>query len=192
MPRRSTRSSNPAVQEAWEKVQYVEKNLEECDSLNKDEMREELIARKDGEFYEIMVSSRPWVIDDQRVLPKPTFFFGDAVPDDMTYQRRCFQFSYTVDGAEKTVATRSMFDRTFSIMSLAPTCSKRKDPPSWVKRTNVIKTGIFVGGSPGYAEKSPTDMDMLMPASSYQGSDYPSVALGPVALAFSAVKAAIG
>ncbi|XXG73087.1 hypothetical protein AAC387_Pa07g2065 [Persea americana] len=35
--RRSTRSSNAAVQQAWEKVQYVERNLEECDSLNRDE-----------------------------------------------------------------------------------------------------------------------------------------------------------
>ncbi|KAJ8635793.1 hypothetical protein MRB53_010060 [Persea americana] len=33
-PRRSTSSSNAAVQQAWEEVQYVERNLEECDSLN--------------------------------------------------------------------------------------------------------------------------------------------------------------
>ena len=46
-PRRSTRSSNAAVQQAWEEVQYVERNLEECDSLNRDEMRKRLITLKD-------------------------------------------------------------------------------------------------------------------------------------------------
>ena len=105
-PRRSTRSSNVAVQQAWEKVQYVEKNLEECDSLNQDEARQQLIDLKDEEFYKIMVSSRPWVMDDQSIVPKPTFFFGDAVPDESTYQRRCFQFSYTVDGEKRIVSIR--------------------------------------------------------------------------------------
>ncbi|XXG68868.1 hypothetical protein AAC387_Pa06g1865 [Persea americana] len=38
-PHRSVRSSNVAIQQAWEKVQYVERNLEECDSLNRDEAR---------------------------------------------------------------------------------------------------------------------------------------------------------
>ena len=76
----------------------MERNLEECDSFNRDEMRQRLIALKDEEFYKIMVSNRPWVIDDQSVMPKPTFCFSDAVPDDLTYQRRCFQFSYTTDG----------------------------------------------------------------------------------------------
>ena len=181
-PRRSVRSSNAAVQQAWEKVQYVERNLEECDSLNRDEMRQRLIALKDEEFYKIMASNRPWVMDDQSVVPKPTFFFGDAAPDDSSYQRRCFQFSYTADGEERTISTRSPFDRTISIMSLSPTCSKREDPPSWVKRTNVVKTGVFVGGPSGYAEKSPVRLDMLMPASGYQGSDHPSVDLRPVGL----------
>ena len=181
-PRRSTRSSNVAVQQAWEEVQYVERNLEECDSLNRDEMRQRLIALKDEEYYKIMVSNRPWVTDDQSIVPKPTFFFGDAVPDDSTYQRRCFQFSFTVDGEKRTVSTRSSFDRTISIMSLSSTCSKREDPPSWVKRTNVIKTGVFVGGPSGFAEKSPARMDILMPASGYQGSDHSSVDLRPVGL----------
>ena len=67
-------------------------------------------------------------------------------------------------------------------MSLSPTCPKREDPRSWVKRTNVIKIGVFVGGSSGYAEKSHARMDMLMPASGYQGSDHPSVNLRPVGL----------
>ena len=67
-------------------------------------------------------------------------------------------------------------------MSLSPTCSKREDPPSRVKRTNVIKTGIFVGGLSGYVEKSPAHRDMLIPASGYQGSDYLSVDLRPVGL----------
>ncbi|KAJ8640094.1 hypothetical protein MRB53_016788 [Persea americana] len=129
-PRRSTRSSNVAIQQAWEKVQYVERNLEECDSLNRDKMRQRLIALKDEEFYRIMVSNRPWVTDDQSIVPKPTFFFGDAVPDDLTYQRRCFQFSYTADGEKRTVSTRSTFDQTISIRSLSPTCSKREDPPN--------------------------------------------------------------
>ena len=80
MPRRSARSSNAVVQQAWEKVQYVETNLEKCDSLNRDEMRQRLIALKDEEFYRIVVSSRPWVMDDQSIVPKPTFFFGDALP----------------------------------------------------------------------------------------------------------------
>ena len=70
-----------AVQQAWEKVQYVERNLEECDSLNRDEMRQRLIALKDEEYYKIMVSNHPWVTDDQSIVPKPTFFFGDAVPN---------------------------------------------------------------------------------------------------------------
>ncbi|WP_440998353.1 hypothetical protein, partial [Cysteiniphilum litorale] len=156
--------------------------MEECDSLNRDEMRQRLIALKDEEFYKIMASNRPWVMNDQSIVPKPTFFFGDAVPDDSSFQRRPFQFSYTVDGEERTISTRSTFDRTISIMSLSPTCSKREDPPSWVKRTNVVKTGVFVGGPPGYAEKSPVRMDMLMPASGYQGSDHPSVDLRPVGL----------
>ncbi|XXG85647.1 hypothetical protein AAC387_Pa11g0687 [Persea americana] len=52
----------------------------------------------------------------------------------------------------------------------------------WVKRTNVIKTGVFVGGPSGFAEKSPARMDILMPASGYQGSDHPSVDLRPVGL----------
>ncbi|XXG88195.1 hypothetical protein AAC387_Pa12g0439 [Persea americana] len=132
-------------------------------------MTQRLIALKDEEFYKIMISNRPWVTDNQSIVPKPTFFFGDAVPDDSAYQRRCFQFPYTVDGEERTVSTRSTFDRTISIMSISFTCSKREDPPSWVKRTNVIKTGVFVGGPSGYAEKSPTRMDILMPASGYQG-----------------------
>ena len=70
-PRRSTRFSNVVLQQTWEKVQYVEKNLEECDSLNRDEVRQQLIAHKDEEFYKIMVefykimvSNRPWVTDD--------------------------------------------------------------------------------------------------------------------------------
>ncbi|KAJ8635794.1 hypothetical protein MRB53_010061 [Persea americana] len=127
-----------------------------------------------------MVSNRPWVTDDPSIVPKPTFFFGDAVPDDSTYQRRCFQFSFTVDGEKRTVSTRCSFDRTISIMSLSSTCSKREDPPSWVKRTNVIKTGVFVGGPSGFAEKSPARMDILMLASSYQGSYHSSVDLRPV------------
>ncbi|XXG62800.1 hypothetical protein AAC387_Pa05g1106 [Persea americana] len=117
----------------------------------------------------IVVSNRPWVTDDQSIVPKPTFFFGDVAPDDLTYQRRYFQFSYTVDGEERTVFTRSTFDCTVLIMSLSPTCSKREDPPSWAKRTDVIKTGVFVAGSSGYAKKSPVHMDMLMLASIYQG-----------------------
>ncbi|XXG73088.1 hypothetical protein AAC387_Pa07g2066 [Persea americana] len=67
-------------------------------------------------------------------------------------------------------------------MSLSPTCSKREDRPSWVKRTNVVKTRIFVGGLSSYAEKSPVCMDMLMPASGYQGSDHLLVDLRPVGL----------
>ncbi|XXG73128.1 hypothetical protein AAC387_Pa07g2096 [Persea americana] len=145
-------------------------------------MRQRLIALKDEEYYKIMVSNRPWVMDDQSIVPKPTFFFGDVIPDDSTYQRRCFQFSYSVDGEKRTAYTRSTFNRTISIMSLSSTCSKRKDPPSWVKRTSVIKTGVFVGGPSGFAEKSPILMDILMPASGYQGSDHPSVDLRPVGL----------
>ncbi|KAJ8644302.1 hypothetical protein MRB53_006050 [Persea americana] len=129
-PRRSTRSSNVVLQQAWEEVQYVERNLEECDSLNRDEMRQRLIALKDEEYYKIM----------------------------------------------------STFDRTISIMSLSFTCSKREDPPSGVKRTNVIKTGVFVGGPSDYVEKSPARVDILMPASGYQGSDHPSIDLRPVGL----------
>ncbi|XXG82996.1 hypothetical protein AAC387_Pa10g0862 [Persea americana] len=116
-------------------------------------MRQRLIALKDGEFYKIMVSNRPWVTNDQSIMPKPTFFFGDAVPDDSTYQRRSFQFSYIVDGEKRVVSTRSTFNRTISIMSLSSTWSKREDPPSWVKRTNVTKTEVFVGSPSGYAEK---------------------------------------
>ncbi|XXG53635.1 hypothetical protein AAC387_Pa03g1702 [Persea americana] len=145
-------------------------------------MRQCLIALKDKQFYKIIVSNCPWVTDYQSIVPKPTFFFGDAVPDDLTYQRRCFQFSYTVDGEKRTISTRSTFDRTILIMSLSSTCSKREDPPSWVKRTNVIKTGVFVGGLSGFAEKSPARMDILMSASNYQGSDHPSVNLRPVGL----------
>ncbi|XXG68807.1 hypothetical protein AAC387_Pa06g1814 [Persea americana] len=80
---------------------------------------------------------------------------------------RCFQFSYIADCEERTVSTQSTFDRTISIMSLSPTCPKREDPLSWVKSTNVIKTGVFVDGSSGYTEKSPIRMDMLMLASGY-------------------------
>ena len=156
--------------------------MEECDSLNRDEMRQRLIAFKDEEFYRIVVSYRPWVTGDQSIVHKPTFFFGDAVPDDLTYERRCFQFSYIADGEERTVFTRSTFDRTISIMSLSPTCSKREDPPSWVKRTNVIKTVIFVGGPSEYAEKLLACMDILMLANGYQGSDYPLVDLRLVGL----------
>ena len=108
-------------------------------------------------------------------MPKPTFLFGDATPNDLTYQRRCFQFFYTADGEERTVSTQSTLDRIVSIMSPSPTCFKREDPPSWVKRTNVIKIGFFVGGFSGYAEKSHVCMDMLMPASGYQVSNHPSV-----------------
>ena len=46
----------------------------------------------------------------------------------------------------------------------------------------MIKTGVFVGGPSGYAEKLPARMDILMPASGYQGSDHPSVDLRPVGL----------
>ncbi|XXG41993.1 hypothetical protein AAC387_Pa01g2352 [Persea americana] len=144
-PRRSTRSSNATVQQAWEEVQYVERNLEECDSLNRDEMRQRLIALKDEEYYKIM-------------------------------------FSFTVDGEKRTVSTRSSFDRTISIMTLSSPCSKREDPPSWVKRTNVIKTEVFVGGPSGFAEKSPARMDILMSASGYQGSDHSLVDLRPVGI----------
>ena len=80
------------------------------------------------------------------------------------------------------MVTRSMFDCTISIMSLSPTCSKREDPSSWVKRTSVIKTGVFVVGPSGYAEKTPVLLDMLLSVSGYQGSDYPSVDLRPVGL----------
>ena len=145
-------------------------------------MRQGLIALKDEEFYRIVVRNRPWVTDDQSIVPKPSFFFGDAAPNDLTYQKKCFQFSYTADGEERIVSTQSTFDRIVSIMSLSPTCSKREDPPSRVKRTNVIKTGVFVGGSSSYVEKSPICMDMLMPASNYQGSDHPPVDLRPVGL----------
>ncbi|KAJ8622124.1 hypothetical protein MRB53_030653 [Persea americana] len=48
------------------------------------------------------------------------------------------------------------------------------------KGTNVIKTGAFVGGPFGFAEKSPARMDILMPAIGYQGSDHASVDLRPV------------
>ncbi|XXG85662.1 hypothetical protein AAC387_Pa11g0699 [Persea americana] len=54
-------------------------------------------------------------------------------------------------------------------MSLSSTCSKREDPPSWVKRTSVIKTRVFVGARSSFTEKSPARMDILMPASGYQG-----------------------
>ncbi|XXG41988.1 hypothetical protein AAC387_Pa01g2347 [Persea americana] len=182
VPRRSTRSSNVSVQQAWEEVQYVERNLEECNSLNRDEMRQRLIALKDEEYYKIMVSNCPWVTDDQSIVPKPTVFFGDAVPNDSAYQRRCFQFSFTVDGQKRTVSIPSTFDQTISIMSLSFTSSNREDPPSWVKRANVIKTGVFVGGASGFAEKSPARMDILMPANGYQGSDHSSIDLRPVGL----------
>ena len=141
-----------------------------------------MIILKDEEFYKIVASNRPCVTDDQSIVSKPTFFFGDAVPDDLTYQRRCFQFSCTADDEERTVSTQSTFDRTISIMSLSPTCSKREDPSSWVKRTNVIKTGTFVGSPPGYVKKSPARMDILMPTNGYQGSNYPSVDLRLVGL----------
>ena len=42
----------------------MERNLEECDSLNRDEMRQRLIALKDEEFYRIVVSNHPRVTDD--------------------------------------------------------------------------------------------------------------------------------
>ncbi|KAJ8635652.1 hypothetical protein MRB53_009919 [Persea americana] len=144
------------------------------------EMRQCLIALKDEEYYKIMVSNRPWVTNDQSIVPKPTFFFGDVVPHDSTYQRRCFQFSFTVGGEKRTIYTRSTFNRTISIVSLSSTCSKREDPPSCVKRTNVIKTRVFVGGPSGYAEKLPARMDILMPANGYQGSNHPLVDLKPV------------
>ncbi|XXG41950.1 hypothetical protein AAC387_Pa01g2314 [Persea americana] len=67
-------------------------------------------------------------------------------------------------------------------MSLSSTCTRREDHPSWVKRTSVIKTGVFISGPSGFAEKSPACMDILMPASDYQGSDHPSVDLRPVGL----------
>ena len=67
-------------------------------------------------------------------------------------------------------------------MSLSTTCSKREDPPNWVKRTNVIKFEIFVCGPSEYVEKSPVRMDMLMPASGYQGFDYPSIDLRQVGI----------
>ena len=160
----------------------MEKNLEECSSLNRDEMRRHLIAIKDEEFYKIMAINCPWVTDDQSILQKPTFFFGDTIPNDLIYQRRCFQFSYSVCGQEKIVATRLTFDRTVSIMSLSPTCTKREDPPIWVKITNVIKSGIFVGGPLGYVEKSSARLDILMPTGAYQSFNYPSVDLRPVVL----------
>ena len=83
----------------------MERNLEKWDSFNQDEMRQRLIALKDEEFYKIMASNCPWVMDDQSIVPKPTFIFCDAILDDLAYQRRYFQFSYTVDGEERTVAT---------------------------------------------------------------------------------------
>ena len=46
----------------------------------------------------------------------------------------------------------------------------------------MIKTEIFVGSASGYMEKSPAHMDMLIPASGYQGSDYLSVDLRPMGL----------
>lgn len=104
------------------------------------------------------------------------------VPDDLTYHRRYFRFSYSVIGEKKTTITHSTFDCIVSIMSLSPTCAKREDPPSWVKRTNVIKTGIFIHGPPGYAEKSPVCMDILMPTRGYQHFDYPSVDLRSVGI----------
>ena len=51
----------------------MERNLEEYDSLYRDEMRQRLIALKDEKFYKIMVSNRPWVKKDQIILQKPTF-----------------------------------------------------------------------------------------------------------------------
>ncbi|XXG73211.1 hypothetical protein AAC387_Pa07g2170 [Persea americana] len=62
------------------------------------------------------------------------------------------------------------------------TCSKREDPPSWVKGTSVIKTGVFVGGPSGYAEKSLARMDILMPASDDQGLDHHLIDSRPVGL----------
>ena len=53
----------------------MERNLEEFDSLNRDKARQRLIALKNEEFYKIMASSRPWVTDNQSIMPKPTFFF---------------------------------------------------------------------------------------------------------------------
>ncbi|XXG59608.1 hypothetical protein AAC387_Pa04g1661 [Persea americana] len=106
---------------------------------------------------------------------------------DFTRLWRSFQFSYTVDGEERTISTRSTFDRTISITSLSLTCSKREDPPSRVKRTNVIKTEVFVGGPSGYAEKSPARIDILMPASGYHGLDHTSVDLRPVGLVGGAI-----
>ena len=50
----------------------------------------------------------------------------------------------------------------------------------------------FVGGPSGFAEKSPARMDILMPASGYQGSDHSSVDLRRWASAFSGAMAAIG
>ena len=61
-------------------------------------------------------------------------------------------------------------------------CLKREDPPSWVKRTNVTKAGFFAGGPSSFVEKSPTRMDILMPASGFQGLDHPSVDLRPMSL----------
>ena len=161
----------------------MERNLEEHDSLDWDEMRQRLIAFKDEEFYKIMASNHPWVTDNQSIVPKPTFFFGDAILDYLTYQRRCLQPSYTADGEDRTISTWLTFDHTISIMSLSLTCSKREDPPSWVKRTNVIKSGIFVDSPSGYVKKLPVRIDILKPASGYQGSDHPSVNLRPVGLA---------
>ena len=44
----------------------------------------------------------------------------------------------------------------------------------------MIKISVFVDGPSGFAEKSPAHMNILMPASGYQGSDHPSVDLKPV------------
>ena len=78
------------------------------------------------------------------------------------------------------------------MMSLSPTRPKREDPPSWVKRTKVIKTGVLVGGSSIYVEKSHVRIDKLMPASGYRGSDHPSVDLRPVGLGIFKGEAVIG
>ena len=62
----------------------MERNLKEYDSLNKDKMRQRLITLKDEEFYKIMVCNHPCVTDDQSIVSKPTFFFGDAVSNELT------------------------------------------------------------------------------------------------------------
>ena len=46
----------------------------------------------------------------------------------------------------------------------------------------MIKISVFVDGPSGFAEKSLALMDILMPASDYQGSNHLSVDLRPVGL----------